>query len=94
MKTDFMSAARSAFGLAVEASVVLPETAQAIISKVYRQAVAVSVEAGFFTKDTSEKIIQKAYRNMNALSSAVAAVKPEAVATQQTASGETSEGKG
>jgi large subunit ribosomal protein L10 len=94
MKTDFMSAARSAFGLAVEASIVLPETAPAIISKAYRQAVAVSVEAGFFTKETGEKIIQKAYRNMNALSSAIAAVQPEALANQQTASEQTSEGKG
>jgi large subunit ribosomal protein L10 len=94
MKTDFMSAARSAFGLAVEASIVLPETAPAIISKAYRQAVAVSVEAGFFTKETSEKIIQKAYRNMNALSSAIAALQPEALANQQTTSEQTSEGKG
>jgi len=94
MKTDFMSAARMAFSLAVEANIVLPQTAPAIISKAYRQAVAVSVEAGFFTKETGEMIIQKAYRNMNALSSAIAAVKPEAVAPQQTASQETSEGKG
>jgi len=86
MKTDFASAARLAFGLAVDANIVLPETAPAIISKAYRQAVAISVESGFFTKDTGEMIIQKAYRNMKALSSAIAVVKPEAIASQQAAS--------
>lgn len=86
MKTDFAAAARLAFGLAVDANIVLPETASAIISKAYRQAVAISVEAGFFTKNTGEMIIQKAYRNMKALSSAIAVVKPEAIASQQAAS--------
>jgi large subunit ribosomal protein L10 len=86
MKSDFDSAARLAFSVAVEANIMLPQTAPAIISKAYRQAVAVSVEAGFFTKDTAQLIIQKAYRNMSALSSAIAAIKPEAVASQQAAS--------
>ncbi len=86
MKTDFASAARLAFGLAVDANIVLPETAPAIISKAYRQAVAISVEAGFFTKNTGEMIIQKAYRNMKALSSAIAVVNPEAIASQEAAS--------
>jgi large subunit ribosomal protein L10 len=85
MKNDFASAARLAFGVAVEANIILPQTATAIISKAYHQAFAVSVEAGFFTKDTAEMIIQKAYRNMNALSSAIAAVKPQALASQQAA---------
>jgi large subunit ribosomal protein L10 len=89
MKNDFASAARLAFGVAVEANMMLPETAPVIISKAYRQAIAVSVEAGFFTKATTEMIIQKAYRNMTALSSAVAAVKPDAAITQA-ASGEAS----
>jgi large subunit ribosomal protein L10 len=86
MKSDFDLAARLAFDVAVEANIMLPQTAPAIISKAYRQAVAVSVEAGFLTKDTAQLIIQKAYRNMSALSSAIAAVKPEAVASQQAAS--------
>jgi large subunit ribosomal protein L10 len=86
MKSDFASAARLALGVAVEANIMLPQTAPVIISKAYRQAVAVSVEAGFLTKDTGELIIQKAYRNMSALSSAIAAIKPEAVADQQAAS--------
>jgi large subunit ribosomal protein L10 len=90
MKSDFSAAARMAFGLAVEANIMLPQTAPVIIGKAYRQAVALSVEAGFFTKDTAEMIIQKAYRNMNALRSAIAAVKPEAVEAQQA----TSEGAG
>ncbi len=90
MKNDFASAARLAFGVAVEANMMLPETAPVIISKAYRQAIAVSVEAGFFTKATAEMIIQKAYRNMNALSSAIAAVKPDVVVPQQAASGEAS----
>jgi large subunit ribosomal protein L10 len=83
MKNDFGAAARMAFGVAVEANIMLPQTAPVIIGKAYRQAVALSVEAGFFTKDTAEMIIQKAYRNMNALQSAIAALKPEAVAPQQ-----------
>ncbi len=82
MKADFSSAARMALGVAVEANIMLPETAPVIISKAYRQAVAVSVESGFFTKQTANFIIQKAYANMNALSSAIAAVKPEAIAPQ------------
>jgi len=90
MKNDFTSAARSAFGRAVEANIILPETAPAILSKAYRQAVAVSVEAGFFTKKTGEFIIQKAYRNMNALSAAITAIKPEALAASEAPT----EGKG
>jgi large subunit ribosomal protein L10 len=86
MRTDFTSAARLAFGVAVEASIVLPETAPAIISKAFRQAVAVSVESGFFTEETGEMIIQKAYRNMKALSSVIAAIKPEAISPQEPAS--------
>jgi large subunit ribosomal protein L10 len=86
MKNDFTSAARLAFGVAVEANIMLPQTTPVIIAKAYRQALTVSVEAGFFTKDTAEMIIQKAYRNMNALSSAIAAVNPEAIAPQQVAS--------
>ena len=86
MKSDFSSAARIALGVAVEANIMLPETAPIIISKAYRQAVAVSVESGFFTKQTADFIIQKAYANMNALSSAIAAVKPEAITPPSTAS--------
>jgi len=79
MRVQFSTAARLAFGLAVEATILLSETAPAILGKAYRQAVAVSVEAGFFTKETTPKIIQKAYSNMNALSQAISAVKPEAL---------------
>jgi large subunit ribosomal protein L10 len=95
MKAEFSSAARLAFGVAVEANIMLPETAPVIISKAYRQAVAVSVESGFFTKQTANLIIQKAYANMNALSSAISAVKPEALAPQAPAANEApAEGKG
>lgn len=82
IKSDFWSAARLAHGLAVEATIILPETAQAIISKAYRQAVALSVESSFFTKETSNQIIRKAYANMSALSSAIAKVTPEALSTK------------
>ena len=85
MRADISSAARLAFGVAVEANIMLPETAPMIISKAYRQAVAVSVEAEFFTKETANLIIRKAYANMNALSSAISAVKPDALAPQQPA---------
>jgi len=79
MKDDISSAARLAFGVAVEASIMLPETAPMIISKAYRQAVSVSVEAEFFTKETANLIIQKAYANMSALSGAITAIKPDAL---------------
>jgi len=82
MNADISSAARLAFGVAVEANIMLPQTAPMIISKAYRQAVAVSVEAEFFTKETANLIIQKAYREMNALSSAISTVKPDALAPQ------------
>jgi large subunit ribosomal protein L10 len=91
MKMQFMSAARSAVGLAVEATIMLPETAPIIISKAYRQALAVSVEAEFLTKESTPRIIQKAYANMTFLSSAISAVKPEALAPQRAP---TAEGKG
>lgn len=95
MKADFSSAARLAFNVAVEASIMLPETAPAIIGKAYRQAVSVSVESGFLTKETAGRIIQKAYANMNALSAAISAVKPEALAPPQPPSSEPpAEGKG
>lgn len=88
IKNDFSSAVRLALGVAVEANILLPETAPVIISKAYRQAVAVSVESGFFTKQTANLIIQKAYANMNALSSAISAVNPEALAPQAAAESE------
>jgi len=94
MKNDFVSAARSAFGVAVEGTIMLPETAPAIISKAYRQAVSVSVEAGFLTKKTTELIIQRAIRSMNALSSAISAVNPEALTAQQTSAQPQAEAKG
>jgi large subunit ribosomal protein L10 len=95
MKADFSSAARLAFGVAVEANIMVPETAPVIIGKAYRQAVAVSVESGFFTKETADRIIGKAYANMNALSAAISSVKPEALAPPQPPASEaTAEGKG
>ncbi|HKM77324.1 MAG TPA: 50S ribosomal protein L10 [Candidatus Bathyarchaeia archaeon] len=76
MKTEFSTAARLAFGVAIEANIMLQETAPQIISKAYRQAVAVSLEAGFLTKETTPLIIQRAVRTMNALSSAISSMKP------------------
>ncbi|MGO9645607.1 MAG: 50S ribosomal protein L10 [Candidatus Bathyarchaeia archaeon] len=76
MKTEFSTAVRLAFGVAVEANIMLPATAPQIISKAYRQAVAVSLEAGFLTKETTPLIIQRAVRTMNALSSAISGTKP------------------
>jgi len=91
MKSQFSTAARSAFGLALEANIMMPETAPAILGKAYRQALAVGVEAGFFTRETTPRIIQKAYANMNALSQAIAAIKPEAIESKPAAG---AEGKG
>ena len=90
MRSQFSTAARLAFGLALEANVMIPETAPALLGKAYRQAVAVSVEAGFLTKETTPRIIQKAYVNMNALTQAISAVNPEALGQQAA----TAEGKG
>jgi len=94
MKADISSAARLAIGVAVEANIMLPETAPMMISKAYRQAVEVSVEAGFFTKQTTNLIIRRAYANASSLSSAISAVKPEALVPQQNAETPPAEGKG
>jgi large subunit ribosomal protein L10 len=94
MRADISSAARLAFGVAVEANIMLPQTAPMIISKAYRQAVAVSVEAGFFTKETTNLIIGKAYANMTALTSAISAVKPDALAPEQPGEAPPAEQKG
>jgi large subunit ribosomal protein L10 len=94
MKADVSSAARLAIGVAVEANIMLPETAPIIISKAYRQAVEVSVEAGFFTKQTTDLIIRRAYASASALSSAISAVKPEALAPQSNPETPPAEGKG
>ena len=83
MQSQFSTAARLAFGLALEANYLIPETAPAILGKAYRQAVAVSIEAAFLTSETTPRIIQRAYANMNALSQAVSAVKPEALAPEK-----------
>jgi large subunit ribosomal protein L10 len=94
MKADISSAARLAFAVAVEANIMLPQTAPMIISKAYRQAISVSVEAGFFTKETSNLIIQKAYANMTALSSAISAVKPDAITPEPANDAPAAEQKG
>jgi len=76
MKTEFSTAVRLAFGVAVEANIMLPATAPQIVSKAYRQAIAVSLAAGFLTTETTPFIIQRAVRTMNALSSTISATKP------------------
>ena len=91
MRSQFSTAARLAFGLALEANIMTRETAPAILGKAYRQALAVAVEAGFFTKETTPRIIQKAYANMNALSQAISAVNPEALEPKRAVA---AEGKG
>ena len=94
MSADLSSAARLAFGVAVEANIMLPQTAPVILAKAYRQAVSVSVEAEFFTKETASLIIQRAYANMNALSSAISAKTPEALTTSQSSEAASAEQKG
>lgn len=91
MRSQFSTAARLAFGLALEASIMTHETAPAILGKAYRQALAVGVEARFLTKETTPRIIQEAYAHMCALSEAISAVKPDALERKQTAG---AEGKG
>ena len=94
MRGDLSSAARLALVFAVEANIVLPQTAPMIIAKAYRQAVAVSVEAEFFTKETANRIIQKAYANMSALSSAISTVNPDALTSRQQSEAASTEQKG
>jgi large subunit ribosomal protein L10 len=93
MKADVSTAARLAFGVAVEANILLPETAPMILGKAYCQAVSVSVMSGFFTKKTTDLIIRRAYVNMKALSDAISAVEPEALAPSQAAEAPAAEGK-
>lgn len=93
MKTEFSTAVRLAFGVAVEAVIMLPATAPQIISKAYRQAMAVSMEAGFLTKQTTPFIIQRAVATMNSLSSAISSKNPEALSAGKTSS-PPPEGKG
>jgi large subunit ribosomal protein L10 len=83
MKADISSAVRLAFGVALEANIILPETAPMILGKAYRQAIAVSVESGFPTKETTDLIVKRAYANMKALSAAISAVKPDALGPSQ-----------
>jgi large subunit ribosomal protein L10 len=95
MKADMSSAARLAFGVAVEANILLPETAPMILGKAYRQAISVSVASEFPTKKTTDLILQKAYANMKALSAAISAAKPEALAPSHApAAAPAAEGKG
>lgn len=84
MKSDFSGAISLAFNVAVEASIILPATANAIITKAVRQAAAVSIEAGFLTKDTTQFIIQRALATVNALSSAISAKNPEILSPKTT----------
>ena len=93
MESDFAGAVSLAFNVAVEANIILPATANAIISKAVRQATAVSIEAGFLTKDTTQFIIQRALATVNALSSAISAKNPEILSAPVTEAPQP-EGKG
>jgi len=67
-RKNIQQAALEARGVAVEAGIVLPETAPLIIGKAHRQALALSIQADYPTRDTIIDIVNNAYAEMIALS--------------------------
>jgi len=67
-RKNIQQAAQEARGVAVEAGIVLPETAPLIIGKAHRQALALSIQADYPTTETMIDIIKNAYAEMTALS--------------------------
>ena len=67
-RKNIQQAAQEARGVAVEANIVLPETAPLIIGKAHRQALALSIQADYPTRETITDIIKNAYTEMAVLS--------------------------
>lgn len=67
-RKNIQQAALEAMGIAVEAGIVLPETAPLIIGKAHRQALALSIQADYPTSETIVDIIKNAYAEMAVLS--------------------------
>jgi len=67
-RKNVQQAAEEARGVAVEAGIVLPETAPLILGKAHRQALALSIQADYPTRENIIDIIKNAYVEMAALS--------------------------
>ena len=67
-RKSLQQAALEAKGIAVEAGILLPETAPLIIGKAHRQALALSIQADYPTRETIIDIIKNAYAEMTVLS--------------------------
>jgi len=67
-RKSLQQAALEAKGIAVEAGIMLPETAPLIIGKAHRQALALSIQADYPTRETIIDIIKNAYAEMTVLS--------------------------
>ncbi len=73
-RKNIQRAALEATGVAVEAGIIVPETAPLIIGRAHRQALALSIQADYPTSDTIVDIINNAYAEMAALSKRIEAV--------------------
>jgi large subunit ribosomal protein L10 len=67
-RKNIQQASQEAMGVAVEAAIVLPETAPLIIGRAHRQALALSIQADYPTRETIIDMIKNAYEEMAALS--------------------------
>ena len=81
---NIQQAAQEAKGVAVEAGIVLPETAPLIIGKAHRQALALSIQADYPTGETIIDIIKNAYAEMAALSKRIETLEKAAAPTSLT----------
>ena len=83
-RKNIQQAAQEAKGVAVEAGIVLPETAPLIIGKAHRQALALSIQADYPTGETIIDIIKNAYAEMAALSKRIETLDKAAAPTSLT----------
>jgi len=83
-RKNIQQAAQEARGVAVEAGIVLPETAPLIIGKAHRQALALSIQADYPTRETIIDIVKNAYAEMAALSKKIETLDKAAAPTSLT----------
>jgi len=83
-RKNIQQAAQEARGLAVEAGIMLPETAPLIIGKAHRQALALSIQADYPTRETIIDIIKNAYGEMAALSRRIETLEKAAAPASST----------
>jgi len=83
-RKNIQQAAQEARGVAVEAGIVLPETAPLIIGRAHRQALALSIQADYPTRETIIDIVKNAYAEMAALSKKIETLDKAAAPTSLT----------